>query len=71
MLVAVVVPHEDNTKRWAELNGHKGYFTELCALEELKKYIIQQLKEVAEKNKVSNFLLIKAILWLATTCGYS
>lgn len=66
MLVAVVAPHEDNTKKWAELNGHKGSFTELCALEELKKYILQQLKAVAEKNKVSNFLPVKAILWLAT-----
>lgn len=62
MLVAVVAPHEDNTRRWAELNGHKGSFTELCALEELKKYILQQLRAVAEKNKVSYFLLIKVIL---------
>ncbi|XP_038980313.1 long chain acyl-CoA synthetase 1 isoform X2 [Phoenix dactylifera] len=62
MLVAVVAPHEDNTRRWAELNGRKGSFTELCALEELKKYILQQLRAVAEKNKLRGFEYIKGIV---------
>nr|XP_010921403.1 long chain acyl-CoA synthetase 1 isoform X1 [Elaeis guineensis] len=62
MLVAVVAPHEDSAKRWAEINGHKCSFTELCALEELKKYIIQQLKAVAEKNKLRGFEYIKGIV---------
>jgi len=52
MLVAVVAPHEDNTKKWAESNGHKGSFTEVCAAEELKYYILQELNAIAEKNKV-------------------
>lgn len=67
MLVAVVAPHQDNTESWAETNGHKGSFNDLCALEELKKYILQQLKAVAEKNKVCCFLLVKAILCLASS----
>lgn len=52
MLVAVVAPHQDNTKKWAASRGQKGSFTELCALEELKQYIMQELKAIAEKNKV-------------------
>ena len=52
MLVAVIAPHEGNTKKWAESNGQKGTFTEVCATEELKHYILQELKAIAEKNKV-------------------
>ncbi|XP_072961506.1 long chain acyl-CoA synthetase 1-like [Typha angustifolia] len=62
MLVAVVTPHQDNTKKWAELNGYKGSFAELCTLEELKKYILQELKAVAEKNKLRGFESIKGIV---------
>lgn len=47
-----MAPHQDNTKKWAVCNGHKGSFTELCNLDELKQYILQELKAVAEKNKV-------------------
>lgn len=62
VLVAVVVPHEDNTKRWAKLNGHGGSFTELCSLEELKTYILSEMKTVAEKNKLRGFEHIRGIV---------
>lgn len=57
----MVTPHEDNTKKWALLNGHKGSFNELCALKELNEYILLELKIAAERNKVRcswNILLI-------------
>lgn len=54
MLVAVVVPHEGNTKKWADQNGHKGSIPELCSLQELNQYILLELKTAAERNKVRN-----------------
>ncbi|XP_058084147.1 long chain acyl-CoA synthetase 1-like [Magnolia sinica] len=60
-LVAVVAPHEGNTKKWAELNGYTGSFSELCALEQLRNYIILELKFTAEKNKLRGFEHIKGI----------
>ncbi|XP_020102295.1 long chain acyl-CoA synthetase 1-like [Ananas comosus] len=62
MLVAVVAPHEDNTMKWAESNGHKGSFYDICALEELKIYILQELKALAEKNKLRGFECIKGVV---------
>lgn len=62
MLVAVVAPHEDNTRKWAESNGFKGSFTELCALTKLKEYILQELNSVAEKNKLRGFERIRGVL---------
>ncbi|PKA54687.1 Long chain acyl-CoA synthetase 1 [Apostasia shenzhenica] len=62
MLVAVVTPHEDNTMKWAALNGLKCSFTEVCALKELNKHILQELKQTAEKNKLKGFEYIRAIM---------
>lgn len=59
MLVAVVAPHEDNTKRWAKVNGHVGSFAELCLLNELKAYILSELKQIAQKNEVTNSLIFQ------------
>jgi long-chain acyl-CoA synthetase len=42
-LVAVVNPHEENTMKWAESNGYKGSFSEICKLEGLKEYILKEL----------------------------
>jgi len=53
MLVAVVAPHEGNTKKWADKNGHKGSITELCSLQDLNQYVLLELKSAAERNKVS------------------
>lgn len=53
MLVAVVVPNEENTKKWAQQSGCKGSFSDLCTLEQLKDYIVLELKATAERNKVS------------------
>ncbi|XP_066362052.1 long chain acyl-CoA synthetase 1-like [Miscanthus floridulus] len=61
-LVAVVNPHEENTMKWAESNGYKGSFAEICKLEGLKEYILKELTAVAQKNKLRGFEYIKGIV---------
>jgi len=61
-LVAVVNPHEENTMKWAESNGYKGSFSEICKLEGLKEYILKELAAVAQKNKLRGFEYIKGIV---------
>ena len=55
-LVAVIIPHEEYTKKWAYEKGHMDSFSELCALDELKNYVLSELKLTAQRNKV--FLLV-------------
>lgn len=52
MLIAVVAIHEENTKQWADLKGHKGSLPELCSLVQLQEYVLAELKSTAERNKV-------------------
>ncbi|XP_031498971.1 long chain acyl-CoA synthetase 1-like isoform X2 [Nymphaea colorata] len=66
MLVAVVIPNEEHTKEWGELNGHVNSFIELCALPQLKKHILLELKSAADKNKLRKFEHIKGIIVEAT-----
>lgn len=61
-LVAVVNPHEENTMKWAESNGYKGSFGEICKLEGLKENILNELTAVAQKNKLRGFEYIKGIV---------
>ncbi|CAN6326588.1 unnamed protein product [Urochloa humidicola] len=61
-LVAVVNPHEENTMKWAESNGYKGSFSEICKLEGLMEYIQKELAAVAQKNKLRGFEYIKGIV---------
>ncbi|CAD6334755.1 unnamed protein product [Miscanthus lutarioriparius] len=61
-LVAVVNPHEENTMKWAQSNGYKGSFAEICKLEGLKEYILKELAAVAQKNKLRGFEYIKGIV---------
>ncbi|KAL6607893.1 hypothetical protein ACP70R_040956 [Stipagrostis hirtigluma subsp. patula] len=61
-LVAVVNPHEENTMKWAESNGYKGSFGEICKLEGLKDYLLKELAAVAQKNKLRGFEYIKGIV---------
>lgn len=58
MIVAVVVPEEETTKKWAYLNGHMGSFSDLCSLDQLKDHIMAELKLIAERNKVIIRILI-------------
>lgn len=51
-LVAVVILHEENTKKWASSNGHMGSFSELCSLDQSKNYVLSELNSTAERNKV-------------------
>ncbi|XP_004288548.1 PREDICTED: long chain acyl-CoA synthetase 1-like [Fragaria vesca subsp. vesca] len=61
-IVAVVVPEENSTKKWADLNGHTGSFSDLCSLDQLKNYILEELKLIAERNKLRGFEYIKGII---------
>ncbi|KAG9145784.1 hypothetical protein Leryth_011222 [Lithospermum erythrorhizon] len=60
-LVAVVVPHEENTKKWAYQNGYKGSYSELCSLSQLQEFVILELKSTAERNKLRGFEFIKGV----------
>ncbi|BBG98578.1 AMP-dependent synthetase and ligase family protein [Prunus dulcis] len=62
MLVAVVVPEEDTTKKWAYLNGHMGSFSDICSLDQLKNHIMAELKLTAERNKLRGFEHIKGVI---------
>ncbi|XP_062144220.1 long chain acyl-CoA synthetase 1-like isoform X4 [Alnus glutinosa] len=61
-LVAVVIPQEENTKKWASSNGHTGSFSELCSLDQLKDYVLSELKSTAERNKLRGFEHIKGVI---------
>lgn len=52
MLVAVVVPHEEETKKWAYSSGHAGSLSDLCALDQLQNYVLSELKSTAGRKKV-------------------
>lgn len=62
MLVAVVVLHEENTKKWANSNGFLCSFSELCPLEQLRHYVLSELTSTAERNKLKRFEYIKGVV---------
>lgn len=62
MLVAVVVPHEENTKKWASTNGFAGSYSVLSRLDQLRHYILMELKAIAERNKLKGFEYIKGVI---------
>jgi long-chain acyl-CoA synthetase len=53
VLVAVVVPNEEIAKKWSYSNGYMAPFSELCSLDQFKKYVLSELKLTAERNKVT------------------
>ncbi|XP_010069762.2 long chain acyl-CoA synthetase 1 isoform X1 [Eucalyptus grandis] len=62
MLVAVVVPHEENTRKWAVANGYPGSFSELCSLTLLKEHILAEFRDIAQRNKLRGFEYIKGVI---------
>ncbi|KMT10007.1 hypothetical protein BVRB_5g122220 [Beta vulgaris subsp. vulgaris] len=62
MLVAVVVPNEDNTKKWADKNGCKGTFAQLCSLNEFRTYVLSELRVAGERNKLRGFEHVKGVI---------
>ncbi|XP_027162769.1 long chain acyl-CoA synthetase 1-like [Coffea eugenioides] len=52
MLIAVVVPNEENTVKWAREIGYRDSFSGLCSLNQLQDCILQELKSTAQRNKV-------------------
>ncbi|CAI0463995.1 unnamed protein product [Linum tenue] len=61
-LVAVVVLHEENTMKWANSNGYKGSFPEICCLEQLRQHVLLELKSTGERNKLRGFEYIKGVI---------
>ncbi|KAK7853453.1 long chain acyl-coa synthetase 1 [Quercus suber] len=52
---ALIVIHMKKTpKKWAYSNGHVGSFAELCSLDQLKNYVLAELKFTAERNQGTN-----------------
>ncbi|CAI0405855.1 unnamed protein product [Linum tenue] len=62
MLVAVVVLHEENAMKWANANGCKGSFEEICCLEQLRQHVLLELKSTGERNKLRGFEYIKGVI---------
>ncbi|XP_074316000.1 long chain acyl-CoA synthetase 1-like [Silene latifolia] len=62
MLVAVVVPNEDYSQKWADQNGYQGNFTQLCSRADLKTYVHSELKAAAERNKLRGFEYVKGVI---------
>ncbi|KAI6694577.1 hypothetical protein NL676_022287 [Syzygium grande] len=62
MLVAVVVPHKENTRKWAVANGYPGSFTELCSLNLLKEHILAEFRDIAQRNELRGFEYIKGVI---------
>ncbi|KAK6937241.1 AMP-dependent synthetase/ligase [Dillenia turbinata] len=62
ILVAIVILHEANTKKWASENGHRGPSSELCSLNQLQTFVLSELKAVAERNKLRGFEYIKGVI---------
>lgn len=62
MLVAVVVPNEDNTKKWANQNEHQGSLSQLCSLVNLRTYVLSELQSIGERNKLRGFEQIKGVI---------
>nr|XP_043620268.1 long chain acyl-CoA synthetase 1-like [Erigeron canadensis] len=61
-LVAVVVPNQEHALKWADRNGHKTTFSDLCTLSQLQDYIISELKSTAERFKLNGFEHIKGVI---------
>ncbi|XAR61442.1 Long-chain-fatty-acid--CoA ligase [Bertholletia excelsa] len=62
VLVAVVVPHEENSRKWANQNGQGGSFSELCSLAQLREYVLFELKLTAKRTKLKGFEYIKGVI---------
>ncbi|XP_030549450.1 long chain acyl-CoA synthetase 1-like isoform X2 [Rhodamnia argentea] len=62
MLIAVVAPHEENTRKWAVANGYVGSFTELCSLNQLKEQVLAEFRDIAQRNKLRGFEYIKGVI---------
>ncbi|XP_054819589.1 long chain acyl-CoA synthetase 1-like isoform X2 [Prosopis cineraria] len=62
MLIAVVVPNEEVTKKWAYSKGHTVPFSQLCGLDQLKKHVLSELHSTAERNQLKGFERIKGVI---------
>ncbi|KAJ4829248.1 Long-chain-fatty-acid--CoA ligase 2 (Long-chain acyl-CoA synthetase 2) (Fatty acid activator 2) [Turnera subulata] len=61
-LIAVVVLHEESAINWAYTKGHMVPFGELSSLDQLKEYVLSDLKSTAQRNKLRGFEFIKGVI---------
>ncbi|GAB4841801.1 Long-chain-fatty-acid--CoA ligase 2 (Long-chain acyl-CoA synthetase 2) (Fatty acid activator 2) [Ancistrocladus abbreviatus] len=62
MLIAVIVLNEDSVKKWADQNRYEDSLSELCSCDELRDYVLSELKSAAERNKLKGFEHVKGII---------
>lgn len=62
ILIAVIIPNEENMKKWANQNGIENSVSELCSLKRLRDYFLLELKSTAERNKLRGFEYIKGVV---------
>ncbi|XP_020959572.1 long chain acyl-CoA synthetase 1 isoform X3 [Arachis ipaensis] len=62
VLVAVVVPNQQITEKWAYSNGHMAPFSQLCSLPQLMNHVLSELKLTAERNKLKGFENVKGVI---------
>ncbi|KAG7035485.1 Long chain acyl-CoA synthetase 4 [Cucurbita argyrosperma subsp. argyrosperma] len=60
-LVAVVNPKKEALEHWAEENGIKGDFADLCGDRRAKDYILGQLSKIAKEKKLKGYEAIRAV----------
>ncbi|XP_047311914.1 long chain acyl-CoA synthetase 1-like [Impatiens glandulifera] len=63
MLIAIIVPNEENTVKWGNENGYKECnFSQLCSLEQLHDHVLEELKSTAARNKLRGYEYIKGVI---------
>lgn len=60
-LVAVVVPERQALEDWAKNNNEVVDFKALCENPKARKYILDELNSIGQKNQLKGFELLKAI----------
>ncbi|KAF5204906.1 Long-chain-fatty-acid--coa ligase, partial [Thalictrum thalictroides] len=60
-LVAVVVPDRKAIEDWAAAHNETGDFKSLCENPKAKKYILDELNSIGQKNGLRGFEMLKAI----------
>ncbi|PIA52441.1 hypothetical protein AQUCO_01000367v1 [Aquilegia coerulea] len=60
-LVAVVVPDRKAIEDWAAAHNETGDFQSLCENPKARKYILDELNSIGQKNRLRGFEMLKAV----------
>ncbi|XP_072038629.1 long-chain-fatty-acid--CoA ligase 1-like [Amphiura filiformis] len=60
-IIAVIVPEEEELKKFGEREGLKGDFKELCAQKDVKDAILKQIVQHGKKRGLKGFELVRDI----------